>query len=81
MNLFRLQIRINTHTTPHVEKGNGTEVRRHRRKGKSAQMLIAGVKQNCGQRAPEARPRAHRIGTLGKMSQGGAEIGSFLGIN
>ena len=44
MNLFRLQIRINTHTPPHVEKGNGTEVRRHRRKGKSAQMLMAGAK-------------------------------------
>ena len=45
-------------------------------------MLIGGAKQNCGAKGPcEARPRANRDCTLGKMSHGGADIGSFLGIN
>ena len=48
----------------------------------SAQMLIGGAKQNCGAKGPcEARPPTNRVCTLGKMSHGGAEIGSFLGVN
>lgn len=70
---------------PHTStctKGRWSRGWRAQEKRQSAQMLIGGAKQNCGAKGPcEARPRANRVCTLGKMSHGEADIGSFLGVN